>query len=359
MIRVVFDLQKKTDSLAELPGLSIESLDVGTGTAKFDLVLAMENTGSELRGVLDYDNEKFEAETARQLARHFVALMKSASAQPDIPASRLPMMDFEELARLQARGSDTSNQAHGWPFLEVNAQARQRPEALALADGGARWSYGELHACASRVAAFLRRQNVGRGQHVALFLHGGPDLVIAELAVMMSGAAFVPIDPAYPASRVALMIRDCEAVLVLTNAKSPDIHPCSARVVYLDRDCAATDGGDFLEPPPASLDSDPAYVIYTSGSTGHPKGVLVSHAALANFVAWHRRVFKISNNDRATQLASVAFDASIMEIWPHLAAGASVHFPPREFVADPAGLRDWLVKNQITVCFVPTLLRRR
>ncbi len=355
LIRVLFDLQKKPEMFLESSGLSIEPMGVSSGVAKFDITLALEDTGAELKGVLDYDAEKFEAATARQLVRHFLALIDSAAAQPDIPVNQLPMLAGEELSQTEARGFDTSDQVQPVVCIETIARSLEHSEALALADGLTSISYGQLHRRALSLAVLLRRRNIGPGQHVALFLPPGPDFVIAQLAVMITGAAAVPIDPAYPKTRVEFMLRDCEAKFALVNSQTSHELPTSAVAIDLERDCLPLDPDTLVDIPPV-LGSHAAYVIYTSGSTGQPKGVSVSHAALANLVAWHRRVFEISNGDRATQMASVAFDASIWEIWPYLAAGASIHFQPRDLVGNPAGMRDWLVKNKITIGFAPTPL---
>lgn len=354
LVRVMFDLQKKTETLVECPGLTIQSLDVTTGLTKFELVLMMEDTGSEIRGVLDYAAERFEAETARQFARHFVALLKAAVARPDMPASHLPLMNSDEIARLEARGQETPEGALA--LLEVVARASEYRDALAVVDGNIRLSYGQLLARARRLAAVLRQRNIGSGKQVALFLRGGVDLVVSELAVMMAGATFVPIDSSSPAARVSFMIQDCDAVLVITNNESPYALPAWVHALDLDRDRDAIERAELFDGPAEMLCSDAAYLIYTSGSTGEPKGVHISHAALANLVAWHRRVFEVSRTDRATQIAPVGFDASVWEIWPYLAAGASIHFPPRELASDPTGLRDWLVKNRISISFAPTPL---
>ena len=355
LLRVLFDLQKKPGWLFTSPGLSIEPMETGNGLAKFDIVLAMEDTGEELRGMFDYDAEKFEAATARQLVRHYLALIDSAVAQPDVPVSKLAMLTNEDLNRAEARGLDTSNQIHPFACAEAMARIREKPKALALADAQVELTYGQLGARAARMAAYLRRHEVGPGQHIALFLPAGLDFVTAQLAVMMTGAAFVPVDPAYPQARIEFMLRDCEARFVIVNGQSPAALPKSIIPIQPDRDCPPLASSDFVSAPP-QISSDPAYVIYTSGSTGNPKGVSVSYAALANLIAWHRRVFEISSRDRATQMASVAFDASIWEIWPYLSSGASLHFPPRDLIANPAGMRDWLVKNSITIGFAPTYL---
>jgi amino acid adenylation domain-containing protein len=351
LLRVLFDLQKKSGHILDTPGLSMEPLDVSSGVAKFDLVLSFEETADELKGVLDYDAAKFEAGTAQQLMRHFRTLLDSAVTQPDLPISRLPLLSSEELAQGVAHGLDTSSQPHPYAHQETAVRAQESPRALAIADQNSTLSYGEVHTRARRLAAFLARKNVGSGHHVALLLPAGPDFVVAQLGVMMRGAAFVPIDPASPEARVEFMLRDCEAKFVIVNGQSPSLQ--RANVINIERDCPPVGPQEAIGvSSPAG--NDPAYLIYTSGSTGQPKGVSVSYAALANLVAWHRRVFEISSADRAAQVASVAFDASIWEIWPYLAAGASVHFPARELIANAVGMRDWLVRNRITISFVPT-----
>ncbi|MDX6464204.1 MAG: hypothetical protein QOE55_7901 [Acidobacteriaceae bacterium] len=351
LLRVLFDLQKKSGHILDIPGLSIEPLDVSSGVAKFDLVLSFEETTDELKGVLDYDARKFEAGTARQLVRHFLTLIDSAVTQPDLPISRLPLLSSEEIAQGVAHGFDTSAQPHPLAHQEAVARAHERPKALALADGNSTLSYGEIHNRAMRLAAFLSRNKVGSGHHIALFLPAGPDFVVAQLGVMMMGAAFVPIDPAYPEARVEYILRDCEAKFVIVNGQSPRLR--WANVIHIERDCPPLGPHEAISVS-SLLANDAAYLIYTSGSTGQPKGVSVSYAALANLVAWHRRAFVVSSTDRTAQVASVAFDASIWEIWPYLAAGASVHFPPQELIADAAGMRDWLLRNRISISFVPT-----
>jgi amino acid adenylation domain-containing protein len=353
LLRVLFDLQKKSGHILDIPGLSIEPLDVSSGVAKFDLVLSFEETADELRGVLDYDAAKFDAATAQQLVRHFLTLIDSAVTTPDLPISRLPILSSEEIAQGTARGLDTSDQSHPLAHQEAVVRAHERPKALALADGNSTLSYGEIYDRARRLAAVLARNNVGSGHHVALLLHAGPDSVVAQLGVMMVGAAFVPIDPISPEGRVGFMLRDCEAKVVIVNGQSPP-SPW-ANVINIESDCPRLGQyGVIGVSSPAG--NDPAYLIYTSGSTGQPKGVSVSYAALANLVAWHRRAFQVSSADRAAQVASVAFDASIWEVWPYLAAGASVHFPSRELTANAAAMRDWLLGNRITIGFAPTPL---
>jgi amino acid adenylation domain-containing protein len=355
LVTALFDLQKKPHSLIEVPGLAIQSIDVGNGLAKFDLVLAMEDSGDEIKGILEYDAEKFDPETARAFVRHFCVLMESAASRPDIPAGRLPIAAADELPQMEVRGCET-RPVLPWVAGEFRKRAAEKPRAIALASAGRQWTYGEFAAQAGRLGAYLEGRGVAQGEHVAIYLPGGPEALIAQLAVMLAGGVFVPIDPADPPARTEFILRDCEAVAVITTGEFAGRLPADLPAVLLDRDRVAIDRLRPIEARAPESAGEPVYLIYTSGSTGSPKGVVVSHGGLANLVAWHRRAFSVTARDRATQLASIAFDASVWEVWPYLAAGASLHFPPREHMADAARLRDWLVKNRITLSFAPTLV---
>ena len=357
LVRVLFDFQKKVDQFVETPGFTVQGTEVTSGVAKFELVVAMEDSGEEIKGILDYDIEKFEPATARQIVRHFVALMQSAVTEPDLPVKLLPMLGADEAAQVEMRGMDTSHTPPNWVCLETEAQARSNPEALALSDGATQVTFGELESRAHRVAAFLRSRNIGPQRTVALVMPAGPDLVVAQLGVMKAGAAFVPIDPTWPPARAALLVRDSLAALIIADEPLPaDAVEAGMATISLARILNNSPKHDLSLHLNTAGPDDPAYVIYTSGSTGLPKGVAVSRSGLANLAAWHRRAFAISPADRASQIASVAFDASVWEIWANLAAGASLHFAPRGLIADAVRMRDWLVSRQITSSFAPTLL---
>ncbi len=220
-------------------------------------------------------------------------------------------------------------------------------------------SYGELSAATERLARRLRQFGVKPGDLVGECLDRSAGLVVAALAILRAGAAYVAIDPRYPDERVRWMLEDSGAAAVLTDAGTAARLAAGGdlpTVVVLDEgagpDGPVPDGGEAL--PPAPLPTDLAYVVYTSGSTGRPKGVLVEHGNLANLVHWHRDAFALSAGDRCTQIASPGFDAAVWEIWPSLASGASIHVVPENLRGDPVGLRDWLLAEGITVTFLPT-----
>jgi amino acid adenylation domain-containing protein len=241
----------------------------------------------------------------------------------------------------------------------VGQMAANSPRNVAVRAPGGTLTYGELSARAERLARRLRQLGVTPGDLVGLCLDRSASLVVAALAILRAGGAFVAIDPGYPDERLRWMLDDSAATAVVTDASiAPRLGSDS------DRPCVVVAGGgelpdgadpDSREPLPGPpLSTDLAYVVYTSGSTGRPKGAMVEHGSLANLVSWHRAAFALGPHDRCTQIASPGFDAAVWEIWPSLASGAAIHVVPEDLRGDPVGLRDWLVAEGITVTFLPT-----
>jgi amino acid adenylation domain-containing protein len=243
----------------------------------------------------------------------------------------------------------------------IDAMADIEPENVAVRGPDACLSRGELSARADLLARRLRDLGVKSGDLVGQCLERSASLVVATLAIVRAGAAYVAIDPMYPAERVQWMLDDSGAIAVVTDAGTV------ARLgTFGDRaTVVVADGGQLPdksrparnEPLPGPpLPTDLAYVVYTSGSTGRPNGGLVEHAGLANLVEWHRAAFGLNAGDRCTQISSPGFDAAVWEIWPSLSVGASIHVVPECIRTDPIRLRDWLVSEGITVTFLPTPL---
>jgi len=238
----------------------------------------------------------------------------------------------------------------------VAAQAAAAPDAVAITEGRRVMTYGELDRHANRLANYLVALGVGPETIVGLCLDRSPLSIMGTLAVLKSGGAFLPLDPAYPVERLLFMLNDAQPSVVMTvDSEAKNISRGPWKVLSIDSD--RTYENCSPNAPATTFNSEQlAYVVYTSGSTGQPKGVEITQASLLNLIAWHRTEFAVTSTDRASYLGSVGFDAAVWEVWPYLRAGASLHLPDATTRVSPAQLRDWLVKERITISFLPTAL---
>ncbi|NEX91438.1 non-ribosomal peptide synthetase [Caulobacter sp. 17J65-9] len=238
----------------------------------------------------------------------------------------------------------------------VAACSRQAPEAPALESGHGHMTYGELVRAADRLAAYLRRLGAGPDVPIGLCLPRSFERVVAALAIWRAGAAFVALDPDWPKDRIRALLDDAGAPVVVAELYIADqlAGPGRASVAF-ERDASAIDACPPFEAVSPEADAL-AYLVYTSGSTGAAKGVEITHGALLNLVLWHQAAFGTGPNDRASHVAGLGFDAAVWELWPALAAGATVVLADDDVRTSPQALGDWLVRQQISTAFVPTTL---
>ncbi len=246
----------------------------------------------------------------------------------------------------------------------VTQQARLRPDATAVSSSEAHLSYGDLEARSNELAQALRSMGVGPETAIALHLPRSPAMVVGALGILKAGAAYVPLDPAYPEARLEFMLGDARAAAVVTGHSGKESISSLGRrgLIVVDdfgrlADVKSHSAGAVARWPLTS--ENLAYIIYTSGSTGQPKGVEISHASLLNLVYWHQLAFDVSAKDRASQVARVGFDAAVWEVWPYLTAGASLHAPDEALLSDPEALQDWIIEQRITIAFIPTPMAER
>jgi amino acid adenylation domain-containing protein len=239
----------------------------------------------------------------------------------------------------------------------VQRQAAIAPDALAVAGGSQRLSYQQLEQRSNQLAHYLRGLGVKPGSVVGLCLPASTDFPLSALAIFKAGGAYLPLDTKTPSARLQMMLASAQVAVVVTHSSvMGSLSGNDRKLVALDH-CVAEIGRCSSEPLPACVTLEQlAYVIYTSGSTGTPKAVAVGHDSLLNLCQWHNRAFAVTPEDRATQLASIGFDAAVWELWPHLVAGASVHLVDDAVRTQPELLRDWLVREKISISFVPTPL---
>jgi amino acid adenylation domain-containing protein len=239
----------------------------------------------------------------------------------------------------------------------VELQALATPDAIALVAKEQVLSYYDLNRRANQLAHHLKTLGVGPDVLVGLYVERSLEMVVGLLGILKAGGTYVPLDPSYPADRLAFMVYDTQASVVVTQNHLISRLPIEdLQLICMDSDAAKLAQYPDTNTTTAVSAMDLAYVIYTSGSTGRPKGVQITHDSLLNLVYWHQRTFEVTSFDRATQLTSPAFDATGWELWPYLTCGASVYLLDEEQRVDPILCRDFLLDRQITVAFLPTAL---
>ncbi len=354
LFQVVFAVQNVGIGAIELPGVRLSLFPRAATATRFDLEVHVWESAGEIALQLFYDADLFEPSTIERLASHYALLLEAAAARPDARLSSLPLMDAATQGEVVASSHGPRPSVADTPLPVLVAQrAAQAPEALAVVDAGVQLTFGQLEGRAGSIARRLQELGVGRGEVVAVFAERSADFVVAALAIVKAGAAYLPLDPGHPADRGAFMLADAGVRVVLVQERlAPGLPSTDAQVVGI----AEASKGEGAFTPVAVTPDDLAYVIYTSGSTGRPKGVEVEHRGLANLVAWHRRAYTTGPQDRTTLVASPAFDASVWEVWPSLAGGASLHVPDEETRMTPSRLTAWLRAERVTQSFLPTPL---
>jgi amino acid adenylation domain-containing protein len=265
---------------------------------------------------------------------------------------------MESRKRADSLGSDVFETK---PFISVpmlvERQAAITPGALAVCSGSQSLTYGELENRSTQMAQHLRNAGAAPGSVVGLCAERSIDFPVAALAIMKAGCAYLPLESRTPQKRLQMMLKAAQVSIVLTDSNLLEMLSGNGRkLLTLDRRPAEISGDlQTTEISPEHL----AYVIYTSGSTGVPKAVAIGHDSLLNLCQWHNRSFGITPTDRASQVASIGFDAAVWEIWPYLVAGASVHLVNDEIRTQPQQLRDWMVRERITIGFAPTPIAER
>ncbi|GAB2820846.1 hypothetical protein GCM10027176_26540 [Actinoallomurus bryophytorum] len=293
----------------------------------------------------------------RRIAGHLRTLLRAAAENPDQSLAGLPLLTAAEWRQVVVDANDTGADYPDTTTVDrlIAAQARRTPDATAVESGDERVTYAGLNARANRLAHLLREEGVRPGGVVGVLARRSADLVIGLLAVLKAGAAYLPLDPDQPDERLAFMLTDAGAKLVLTaSLLAPRLGGADVRAVLLEH---APDGRSAEDLEPAAGPGDPAYLIYTSGSTGTPKGVLNSHRGLCNRLDWMQRAFPLGADDTVLQKTPIGFDVSVWELFWPLMTGARLVMASPGGHRDPAYLREVITERRVTtVHFVPSML---
>ncbi|MGH4003137.1 MAG: amino acid adenylation domain-containing protein, partial [Pseudonocardiaceae bacterium] len=358
----LFDVMVLVDTAKRKPsafgGLRVEDIEVPRRAANFDITVAFQESDGVLAGQLEYNTDLFDAATIERMAGHLQMLLAGVTADPDQPLAELSLLAGVQRRRMLVEWNDTERDMPAATLPELFAeQVARTPESTALVVDGVGLSYAELNAQANRLARLLIAQGAGPERFVAIALPRSEQLIVAMLAVLKAGAAYLPLDMEYPPERISFMLADAEPVLVLTtSALAEDLPSSDAGYVVLDQagthaQLAAYPDTDieFDQGQHRASPSNSAYVIYTSGSTGRPKGVVVSLGALGNFLAAMQERFALCSGDRLLAVTTVGFDIANLEVFVPLLSGAAVVLAGRDVVQDPLALRRLVVSAGVSV----------
>jgi amino acid adenylation domain-containing protein len=363
LFTVMLVLQNAPPARLALPGLTLERLEEGARTAKFDLTLDLaERPGGWLTGSLEHNTDLFDTATAARLARHFATLATGLAA--DLGAgsrlSELPLLEDAERRQLTA-WNETAAVYGGAETLHglIEAQVDRAPEAIAVTFEEEALTFAELDAAANRLAHRLIESGAGPEVVVGVCLERSLDLVVSLLAVLKSGGAYLPLDPTVPPARLQGMLADAGALLVIANqGTAAALADAGAELLRLDRERVALAERSTARPVSGAGPDHAAYVIFTSGSTGRPKGVVNIHRAIRNRLLWMQAAYGVASEERVLQKTPYGFDVSVWELFWPLVAGARLVMARPGGHQDPAYLARTIAAERITtIHFVPSLLR--
>ncbi|HYO54438.1 non-ribosomal peptide synthetase, partial [Archangium sp.] len=342
------------------PSLEMRPLEVEGQTAKFDLTLSLAETPEGLVGSLQYNTDLFESATAARMLGHFQVLLEAATSNPELPLASLPLLTPAERQQVLVAWNDTraERQWNGCIHELFEEQAARTPQALAVVYEEGQLTFAELDGRANQLAHALRARGVGPEERVALCMERSLEMVVGVLGILKAGGAYVPMDPAYPAQRLAFMLKDSRARLVLTQERLRE-QLAEHGVESLSVDGETLSHESDTAPARVSGPGHLAYIIYTSGSTGLPKGVMIPHASVVNLrAALDETVYAgVEGALRVSVNAPLAFDASVKQLI-QLANGHALCVIPQETRGDLRRLRAYLEKHRVEVLdCTPSLLR--
>ena len=357
LVQVLFALQNAPLEPQALPSQRVESLEIERGTANFDLVVDFWESPEALGGRFEYSTDLFEADTMHRMATHFETLLHSIVADPARRLSELVLLPTVERQQLLSwRGSATAYPATTPLARLFEAQVRRTPEAPAVVWGHEQLTYRQLDERANQVAQYLRALEIQPESLVAVYMERSPMMIVGLLGILKAGGAYVPLDLSYPKARLAFILEETGAPVVLSQQScQQQLPPVAGTVVALDTHWSSISQQPAM-PPNGWLSADHlAYVMYTSGSTGTPKGIEVPQRAVSRLILETDYV-TLGPEDRIAQASNAAFDAATFEIWGALLTGACLIIVDRELTLAPADFAAFLRTQRVSTLFLTTAL---
>jgi amino acid adenylation domain-containing protein len=359
VFQVMFHLSNLGLPSFNLPGLTLTPLDADTGTSKFDLTLDLTESPAGLKGWIDYSTDLFDRVTIERLSERFQTLLQAVVADPETPISSLPLLSAAEENQLLVRLNETAAAfRHALCLHQIfEEQVAQTPNETAVTFEGQELTYAGLNRRANQLAHHLIKLGVGPEVPVAICMERSLDLPIALLAVLKAGGAYVPLEPSYPRERLAFIIEETRAPVVLTQQALAENQSFGVHAISLDSDVEQLATESTENPRVAVTGENLCYVIYTSGSTGQPKGAMLHHRGVRNRLLWGITDYQLGPGDVVLHKTPLTFDVSVWEIFAPLLSGA------RLLIAKPGGHQDTayqlelMAREKVThVDYVPTML---
>ncbi len=309
-----------------LAGLHFEYVALQHLMTQFDLTMFIAEYEDGLAVAIEFSSGLFERETIQRMLGHFQRLLESIASDPEQPIDRIPILQDFELQKLMSwnlRAKQSGLTAGTFVHRNFEAQADRCPDAIAVTLDQQSLSYDQLNRRSNRLAHYLISQGVKPETVVGIYLDRSIDTIVALMAVLKSGGVFLPLDPGYPSERLGFMLADAKAQIIITTEQLANSLPKNqARILALDRACLAIEQQSDQNPDVNLFSENLAYIIYTSGSTGQPKGVQISHGAIADHCLHIVRLYQVRPDDRVLQFASINFDAALEQILVTLLSGA-------------------------------------
>ncbi|MDE1361764.1 lichenysin synthetase A [Bacillus paralicheniformis] len=355
----VFSMRNADLKDLSMEGITLKPYDFAHQTAKFDLTLTAAEEDGLLVFEMEYNTALFKHESIERWRGYWVNLLEAVAENPDARLSELSLLDEAEKRRIVQNWNETRLAVPQDKTVHelFEAQVLRTPDRGAAVYNGVKWTYKELNARANRLARLLIEKGARPEQRIGIMVKPSLEMAAGVLAILKAGAAYVPIDPSYPAERIGYVLKDSGAELLLTQTNLAAPEEFSGETLLLDSMLSEEITKDDEVNPQAGTQSDNlAYLIYTSGTTGQPKGVMVEHRSLVNLCYWHNDAFKVTEQDKSAKYAGFGFDASVWEMFPYWIAGAELHIIDESIRMDITRLNQYFEENKITITFLPTQL---
>ncbi|MDJ0580938.1 non-ribosomal peptide synthetase [Crocosphaera sp.] len=361
LFQVAFVLQNAPTEELKLPELTVSTIEVDRGIAKFDLSLFVIETEQGLKVNWEYNTDLFERKTITRMMGHFQVLLEAMVANPQEKVSKLPLLTEREEYKLLVEWNNTAVEYPQDKCIHqlFEEQVKKTPNAVAVVYEEEQLTYQELNQKANQLAHYLQKSGVKPDTLVGICVERSLEMVIGLLGILKAGGAYVPIDPNYPTDRIKYMLQDSAVSVLLTQEKLTKILPeTKSRVITWEENGSEIDSESNINLEQEVTSENLAYIIYTSGSTGRPKGAMNAHNGVVNRLLWMQNTYKLNQDDRVLQKTPFSFDVSVWEFFWTLGTGASLVIAKPEGHKDSNYLRELIENKKVTTLhFVPSMLQ--